>query len=136
MLKATFDGSYMKPAKEGSAPGTPGTMVFRYKVSGTKAELDAYKKAQDKNYRETDDGKKTPLWFTVNVLPKSVQLGISRNSGKVFADNSELQRLELLGRQYPNLAPEINKQMSAILFAKASTAPAVPVGEKAGLEQE
>lgn len=136
-MKASFDGSYMKPAKEGSPAGTPGTMVFRYKVSGTKAELDAYKKAQGANYRETDDGKKTPLWFTVNVLPKSVQLGISRNSGKVFADNSELQRLELLGKQYPNLAPEINKQMSAILFAKAGNATAsVETPAKAGVDQE
>jgi len=123
-MKAIYDGSYMKAAKEGSAPGTPGQLVFRYKVSGTPDELKAYKAAQGENYRETDDGKHTPLWFTINALPKSVVLGISRNSGNVFADNSELQRLELLSKQYPNLAGEINKQMASILFAKTG-APAV-----------
>lgn len=141
-MKATYDGPYMKPAPEGSPAGTPGRMVFRYKVSGTKDELKAYKQAQGgdgpkSNYRETDDGKKTPLWFTVNVLPKQVTLGISRNSGKVFADNSELQRLQLLSEQYPNLAPEINKQMGAILFAKATvSAPAEVSAVKAGVDQE
>jgi hypothetical protein len=125
-MKATLDGSYFKPAKDGSPAGTPGQLVFRYKVSGTKAELDAYKKAQGvDNYRETDDKFKTPLWFTVNPLPKQVTLGITvakdGKPAKVFADNSELERLKLLAIAYPNLAADINLQMRAILFAAPAT---------------
>ena len=135
-MKAIYDGSYMKPAKEGSAPGTPGQIVFRYKVSGTDGELKAYAKAQGANLRVTDDGKKTPLWFTINVLPKAITLGISRKSGNVFADNSELQRLELLAKQYPSLAPEINKQMAAILFSRTSAPATVVAKAEQPVDQE
>ena len=67
---------------------------------------------------------------------KQVSLGISRKTGNVFADNSELQRLELLGKQYPNLQAEINKQMASILFARASAPVAVEAPVKAGVDQE
>jgi len=125
-MKATLDGSYFKPAPEGSPIGTPGQLVFRYKVSGTVTELATYKKVQGpEHYRETDDKFKTPLWFTVNPLPKQVVLGISRaaegKTSKVFADNSELERLKLLAIAYPNLAADINLQMKAILFAAPAT---------------
>ena len=139
-MKATLDGSYFKPAKDGSPVGTPGQLVFRYKVSGTPKELDAYKKAQStEHYRETDDKFKTPLWFTVNALSKQVILGITvakdGKPAKVFADNSELERLKLLAIAYPNLAPEINAQMKAILFATPSgSATPAKVAETTGAD--
>jgi hypothetical protein len=122
-MKATLDGSYFKPAKDGSPVGTPGQLVFRYKVSGTAKELLDYKKVQGTDhYRETDDKFKTPLYFTVNPLPQQVILGITQakdgKPAKVFADNSELERLKLLAIAYPNLKASIDAKMEAILFAK------------------
>ena len=80
-MKAKFDGSY--PSK------ATGTITFRYKVSGTSEELAQFAKIQDKFHR-VDDVTGESLWFTVRYVGKSVNLGITRDGKKIYADVSEL----------------------------------------------
>ena len=130
-MKAVQTGSYMKSSE---IAGGAGQRVFRYEVQGTKAELDAYKQAQGKHYRETNDGRNVPLFFSIRSVGNTATLGISR-SGKVFADNTELANLESLSEQYPALAGEISKQIAGILFAKtAVTQVSAPVTAGADLK--
>jgi hypothetical protein len=110
--------------KASATPGQPATKVFVYEVTGTAEELSAYKKVQKNQpkgdmYRETTDGRKVPLWFTVRSAGAECTLKISQNGG-VFADNTELENLQSLADQYPAMASAINAQMASILFRKAS----------------
>lgn len=111
---AISDGSYRKT-------GT-GTMVFRYKVTGSKDELDAYRKAQGDFLREDDE--KNPLWFSVNNIGKSAKLLIS-SKGKVFADTSEIDGIAAMVKQYGgNFGQALASEAAARIFGgKTVTTP-------------
>lgn len=150
-LKAVYDGPYFKPAAAGSPKGTKGTQVYRYKVVGNPADLKAYKDAQSATkdasgksvYRE-DEETKEPLWFTSNVLPKVIGLGVTRPNalnpkGKVFADTGEIERLRKMSIQYPETAEDNAREIKEILKASPNTvAQSAPVTAKAAetLDQE
>jgi hypothetical protein len=132
-MKATFKRSYVKQET--------GNTVFVYDVTGTKEELEAYKNAQGDKYVE-DEETKTPLLFVVNYGGKSMKLGISRKSGKVYVDNSETRAAESLINQFKPgalqnaLAGEVARGIMAQagLFRSTSTAPvaaATPAAEEA-----
>lgn len=74
-----------------------GNTVFVYEVNGSEAQIEAYKAAQGKNYRETEDG--IPLWFTVNCIGKRGELVIT-NAGKIVPDMSEFEQAASLVKQY------------------------------------
>lgn len=122
-MKATSVGSYRSKNK--------GVPVFRYEVSGTKEELEAYELAQGDNYRETEDGK--PLFFTTRFAGKTVDLIITQ-SDKVIADMSQYEAAASLAKQYGgDLGAELAKAAAAQLLGGFST-PAVstPVQTPAG----
>lgn len=106
---AIADGSYRKQ-------GT-GTLVFRYKVTGSEAELQAFKDAQGEFYREDED--KTPLWFSSRNCGKRTELCVS-SKGKIFADMSELDAAANLAAQYGgNFGQELARLAASQLFGKS-----------------
>lgn len=125
-MKIVKDGSYRKT-------GT-GTLVFRYKVVGTPAELAAYKKAQGDFYRENEQ--KEPLFFSINNVGDTCELGISR-AGKVFANTSEIDGIANMVAQHGgNLGVELAKAAAAkILGRGASVSSSTSVSENADLEK-
>lgn len=74
-----------------------GNTVFVYSVSGTPAQIEAYKAAQGDNYRETEDG--TPLWFTTRCIGNAGTLIITEK-GKVVPDMSAFEQAASLAKQY------------------------------------
>ena len=150
-LKAVYDGPYFKAAPAGSPAGTKGTQVYRYKVVGSVADLKAYKDAQSATkdtsgksvYREDEDTKE-PLWFTANVLPKVIGLGVTRPNalnpkGKIFADTGEIERLRKMSIEYPETAEDNAREIKEILKADPNiVAKSAPVEAKQAetLEQE
>jgi hypothetical protein len=93
MLKAKFKNNYRTEE---------GVLRAAYLVSGTPEELAAYKIARNVDgdfYKEDDDGK--PLWTTGKVVPPTVNLAISKKSGRVYVDTSEEDRIAILCQQYP-----------------------------------
>lgn len=104
----------MKAKKVGSYRNEKGTLVFRHEVSGTPEELAAYKKAQGEFYRESEDERKVPMWFSSRFYGNTVKLGISQKSGQVFADTSEFDAAASLANQFTgNLGTAIANQLAA-----------------------
>src|ERR1035437_853760 len=132
-MKAIWKHSYKKASSNVATPGKINDISV-YVVSGTPAELDAYKKAQGDKFVEDDKG--NPLWFTISVLPLTLTLGIATKSGKVYADTSEQDRIAQLANQYSGaLGLAIAQQGASIIMNKAfgrEVAPAVePVVQRA-----
>jgi hypothetical protein len=104
-----------------------GNVVFVYGVSGSKEQLEAYKKAQGDNYVEAEDG--TPLWFTTRCVGQSGNLIIT-SAGKVIADMSAFEQAASLASQYGgNLGEELAKQAAASLLGTGAVSTPAPVKE-------
>jgi hypothetical protein len=131
MLRIKLHGSYR--SKQGN-------VTFRYAVTGTPAELAAYKAAQGDFYRE--DPVVGPLWFTTRFAGPDGKLIITQNN-KVVADMSAFDAANSLATQYGgNFGQEIAKGMVASLLGNstaptASSAPSVDaeVNAEEGLDQ-
>lgn len=110
MLQVRFQRDYV--SKNGNA-------TFVYTVSGDKAELAAYKKAQGTYYRE-EEGTGTPLWFTTRFIGDAGKLVIT-STGNVVADMSEFRKAESLASQYGgNLGQELARGMAHKLIGGIS----------------
>lgn len=94
MITAKFKSSYRKMDKNQKP-----TTVFVHTVTGSKSDLEAFKKAQGEFHKEDPDG--TILWFTTRYQGPSVGLSISTKSGKVVADNTEQDKMHSLIDQNP-----------------------------------
>jgi len=90
MLQAKLNGSYRKP--------TTGTKVFRFTVTGSEKELQAFEEAQGDNYR-LDETSGKPLWFSTRYIGDNVSLIIT-NNGNVVADDTELSKMQSLVEQF------------------------------------
>lgn len=106
-----------------------GNPTFVYGVSGSNADLDAFKTAQGEYYREDDNG--TPLWFTTRCVGTAGKLIITTN-GNVVPDMSAFDQAASLAAQYGgNFGQELAKAAaSSILGGKSSTPSSTPVTEK------
>lgn len=103
MLKAKLNGSYRKPVT--------GTKVFRYEVTGSEKELEAYAEAQGENVRYDEETGK-PIWFTTRYISDNVNLIITSNNS-VVADDTELSKLQSLVEQFgPDVAKLILAQQA------------------------
>ncbi len=108
-MKIRFNGQY-RNAK--------GTVVFRYTVSGTEKQIEAYKAAQGDNYREITEGPGmgTPLYFTTRFVGDNGELIITR-AGKVVADMSAYEKAASLSNQFTGFfGKEIARQSVAKLL--------------------
>jgi hypothetical protein len=83
-----------------------GNKTFVYAVSGTEAQLSAFKSAMADNYR-TDDESGEPLWFTTRSVGPKAKLIITKNN-KVVPDMSAFDQAASLAKQYGgNLGTEL-----------------------------
>lgn len=89
MLTAKLDGSYRK--------AVTGTKVFRFVVSGSESEIEAYKSAQEDNFRADEDGK--PLFFSTRYLSDNIKLIITENNN-VVVDDTDFSKLASLVDQF------------------------------------
>lgn len=128
-MKAKFHSKYNTTDKNGK-----GIVMFRYIVSGTESELQAYKEAQADFYRESDDGQ--PYFFTPNWTGDNITLGIT-SKGKVFADTANIDKGVSLMNRYPGqLGQEIAKLLAAQLMSGATGQSAASTLASAPAQQE
>lgn len=104
----------MKAQLTRSYKSQKGNTVFVYTVSGTEAQIAAYKAAQGDNYRETDNG--VALWFTTRCIGNSGTLVITEK-GKVIPDMSAFEQAASLAKQYGgNFGQELARATVAMLL--------------------
>ncbi len=88
MLKGKLDGSYISQN---------GNKTYRYVVSGTPAELEAYEKAQGDFFRKNEKGQ--PLFFTTDPSAGfSIDLTITQKGG-IVVDTTELDVLKAIAEK-------------------------------------
>lgn len=129
-MKANFKRSYIK-----QETGNP---VFVHEVTGTTEELAAFAKAQGE-FLVKDEATGAILWFSPRYYGKSVKLGISTKSGKVYADTSSIQAANSLINQLGTgpLANAVANKLADKILADAGmgNAPAAaPVTQEASAE--
>lgn len=111
----------MKIKLLGSYRSKKGNLTFRYAVSGTKEQLEAFAKAQGEFHR-VDEATGTPLWFTTNFAGNTGSLIITQN-GKVVADMTEFEKANSLAKQFGgNLGQELARHAAATLMGGPSNA--------------
>lgn len=95
-----------------------GNTVFVYTVTGSEAQIAAYKAAQGDNYRETEDG--VSLWFTTRCIGDDGSL-IVTEKGKVVPDMSAFEQAASLAKQYGgNFGQELAKAAVAKILGKSN----------------
>ena len=98
---------------------TTGNTVFVYSVSGTPAQIEAYKAAQGDNL-VMDTESNTPLWFTTRCIGNSGTLVIT-SKGKVVPDMSAFEQAASLAKQYGgNFGQELARASVAKLLGHDS----------------
>lgn len=90
-----------------------GNRVWKYDVTGTKEEIEAFKAAQDKVIINEFTG--NPIFFSVTNYGETVQLGIS-SKGSVYANTEAMDalrdKIEQMGPEFAKaLASEMAKEM-------------------------
>lgn len=122
----------MKVKLSRSYKSRAGNTVFVYSVSGTPAQIEAYKAAQGDNYRESDDG--TPLWFTTRCIGNAGDLIITAK-GKVVPDMSAFEQAASLAKQFGgNFGQELARASVANLLggSNVGSTEAEPVNKGVG----
>ena len=123
-MKATFKSSYRKMDKNQQP-----TTVFVFAVTGTAEELAKYKEAQGEHYKANPDGE--VLWFTTRFQGDVVKLSISAKSGKVVADNTEMDKTNSLIEQNKGALGEALARLYAERIMGVQHRPYVPMNEPA-----
>ena len=123
-MKAVFLRNYRK--------ANTGNVVFVYKVTGSKQQMEQYKTAQGEYY--TEDAKDGILWFSPQFVGQSVELLIT-SKGKVVADMSKFDMAQSLVNQYQGaLGAEIAKQAVSMLLGSEFGPQSVPASEPTQIE--
>lgn len=111
-----------------------GNPTFVYGVSGSEADLEAFKKAQGEYYREDDNG--TPLWFTTRCVGPAGKLIITTN-GNIVPDMSAFDQAASMAAQYGgNFGQELAKAAAANLIGGGASAPAQSSTEETPVEEK
>lgn len=98
-----------------------GNVTFVYAVTGSPADLEAFKKAQGEFHREDDHG--VALWFTTKCIGDRGKLIITTN-GKVVPDMSAYDKASSLAAQFGgNLGQELARQAASALLGKSMPEP-------------
>jgi len=102
-----------------------GNVTFVYNVTGSEADIAAYKEAQGEFYRE-DDTKK-PLWFTTRFVGDTGALIITTN-GNIVPDMSEYDKAASVASQYGgNFGQALADQAARKILGTAPIEEAAPV---------
>jgi hypothetical protein len=125
----------MKVVLLGSYVSKKGNDVFRYAVSGTPAQLEAFKAAQGDNHR-VDEATGKPLWFTTRCIGDTGTLLISQ-AGKVVPDMSAYKKAASLSKQFGgNFGQELARAAVAqLLGGGTSVSEPEAVAANSGIEQ-
>ncbi len=103
-----------------------GNATFVYGVTGSDADLAAYKTAQGEFYREDDTG--TPLWFTTRCIGQTGKLIITTN-GNIVPDMSAFDQAASISAQYGgNFGQELARQAAQSVLGM-DAAPSAPAQE-------
>lgn len=98
-----------------------GNPTFVYGVTGSDADLEAFKKAQGEFYREDEDG--TPLWFTTRCVGNTGSLIITTN-GNVVPDMSAFDQAASIASQYGgNFGQELARMSAAQILGGGNSTP-------------
>lgn len=124
MLKVTFTGEYRS-----QKPETKGQKRWGYVVSGTPAELAAFKEQQTKYYVENETG--APLWNQIRDYGKNPQV-VKTQAGKFSLVLDEMQVANERAQKYPFLANAIAADAIAKLNASTPTSTPATVAVEAG----
>lgn len=119
----------MKIKLKSSYRNSNGTIVFVYKVSGTKSQIAQFVEAQGEYIKyEDNDETKSPLFFNTSYAGESGSLIITQ-AGKVVIDNTEANKMASLIEQHKGtalgdalalqLATKMMKEMSSKSSAPA-----------------
>lgn len=114
-----------------------GNVVFVYEVTGSKADLVAYKEAQGENYVEEDETGKV-LWFTTRCVGPVGKLIIT-STGKLVPDMSEYEAAASLVAQFGgNFGQELAKASVAKLLGgnSGSSTTSTPRTEEANASDD
>lgn len=114
-----------------------GNVVFVYEVTGSKADLVAYKEAQGENYVEEDETGKV-LWFTTRCVGPVGKLIIT-STGKLVPDMSEYEAAASLVAQFGgNFGQELAKASVAKLLGgnSGSSTTSTPRAEEANASDD
>ena len=110
-----------------------GTLVFVYKVMGSKAQLTAYAESQGDYLKfEDNDETKAPLFFETRYGGNTGTLTISEKTGKAYIDRSEENKIISLMEQYKGTAygDALANQYAAKQMAELSKSTTTSVAEK------
>lgn len=124
IMKITFISSYPKLIEGGDGKktkkldgnGNP-VNVFKYRLTGTEAELAKYRKAMEDSKIPVTKDDKGYLWFSPVFVGETGLLKISTN-GKVFADTSLMDVAQSLAEQHGKLGIEMAKDLLKNGFSK------------------
>lgn len=136
MLQGKFVGHYRKQRTPAQiAANQPGTVVFRYTVSGTDSELIEYEETQGDNFRE-DDQTKEPLFFTTNYSGDVISLIITQNK-RVVVDTSDTEKLASLVDQHRGpLQAALAERAADEIFARRGSSRRASVVEKPEVKEK
>ena len=125
----------MKVTMQRSYKSKNGNRTFVYTVTGSNADMEAYKEAQGEYYRE-DDKTQQALWFTTKCIGKMGTLLITDN-GNVVPDMSEFDEAASLAQQYGgNLGEMLAREAAQRLLGGRSLRSSKPAAKQAEEPQD
>ena len=120
----------MKVTMQRSYKSKNGNRTFVYTVTGSNAEMEAYKKAQGEYYRE-DEKTNQALWFTTKCIGKTGTLLITDN-GNIVPDMSEFDEAASLAQQYGgNLGEMLAREAAQRLLGGRTLGASKPAAKQA-----
>lgn len=119
----------MKVTMQRSYKSKNGNRTFVYTVTGSNAEMEAYKEAQGEYYRE-DEKTQQALWFTTKCIGKTGTLLITDN-GNIVPDMSEFDEAASLAQQYGgNLGEMLAREAAQRLLGRRSLSSSKPAAKQ------
>ena len=118
-----------------------GNVVFRYELTGSPAEVEAYKAIQGEKYVPSDETGK-PLLFTTRFQGMNGIVKFNKDNTKTYFDTSEADAMASLISQYEGtamgnaLAAEYAKKMVAETTALAKLTSSMTVASTANVQAE
>lgn len=109
-----------------------GNVVFVYKVTGSKSQVNTYIDAQAEYLKYEDgDETKSPLFFTTNFAGNEGALVVTQN-GKIVVDTTEQNKMASIMKQHAGtpLGDALAQQLAAKMLGELSKATPASATEK------
>ena len=109
-----------------------GNVVFVYRVTGSKSQMNTYIEAQSEYLKYEDgDETKSPLLFTTNFAGNEGALVVT-STGKIVVDTTEQNKMASIMKQHAGtpLGDALATQLAAKMLGELSKASPAPAVEK------